>query len=56
MSTIIVGALVFGLVAAAILKIVRDHKSGCGCGCCDKSCGRSACNSEKRSTERIASG
>jgi hypothetical protein len=40
-STLIVGALVFGLIAAAVLKIVKDHRAGksCGCGCegCDKS-------------------
>jgi hypothetical protein len=35
MPTLIVGAVVFGLIAAAVLKIVRDRRSGtsCGCGC-----------------------
>jgi hypothetical protein len=46
MSTLIVGALVFGLIAAAVWKIIRDRRSGaaCGCGCggCDKTCGSKA--------------
>ena len=39
MSTLIVGALVFGLLAAALLKTVKNYRSGgCGCGCAD--CGK----------------
>jgi hypothetical protein len=34
MSTFIVGALVFGLVAMALWKTVKNYRSGgCGCGC-----------------------
>jgi hypothetical protein len=39
MSTLIVGALVFGLLAIALLRTVKNYRSGgCGCGCdgCDK--------------------
>jgi hypothetical protein len=40
MATLIVGAAVFGLIAAAVFKIVSDRRSGnfcnCGCGCCDR--------------------
>jgi hypothetical protein len=40
MSTFIVGALVFGLIGAAILKTVKNFRSGgCGCGC--DGCGKS---------------
>ncbi len=37
LSTIIVGAVVFAVVAAAVAKILRDrknHKNTCGGGCC----------------------
>ncbi|NLF80023.1 MAG: FeoB-associated Cys-rich membrane protein [Clostridia bacterium] len=36
LATIITAIVVFALVAAAVVKIVRDkirHKSSCGCGC-----------------------
>ena len=36
LSTIIVGLVVFAIVAAVVVKLVRDkinHKSSCGCGC-----------------------
>jgi len=36
LSTIIVGTIVFALVAAAVVKLIRDkikRKSSCGCGC-----------------------
>lgn len=36
LATIIAAVVVFALVAAAVVKIVRDkirHKSSCGCGC-----------------------
>ena len=39
MSTIIVAVLVFGLIAIAILKTLKNYSSGgCGCGCdgCEK--------------------
>jgi hypothetical protein len=39
--TIVVGALVFGLIALALLKTVKNYRSGgCGCGCdgCGKNC------------------
>jgi hypothetical protein len=47
MSTLIVGAVVFGLIAAAVLKIVSDRRSGkfCSCGC---DCG---CCAHKKSSE-----
>jgi hypothetical protein len=51
MSTFIVGALVFGLLAAAILKVVRDRRSGsCGCGC--GGCGDTQKDSEDPKTDR----
>jgi hypothetical protein len=43
MATVIVGAVVFGLIAAAVLKIVKDRRSGSFCGC---GCGRCAKSSE----------
>ena len=36
LSTIIVGLIVLAIVAAVVIKLVRDkinHKSSCGCGC-----------------------
>ena len=39
MSTRIVGALIFGLIAFALMKTVKNYRSGgCGCGCDD--CGK----------------
>jgi hypothetical protein len=43
MSTLIVGALVFGLIAMALLRTVKNYRSGgCGCGCdgCRGACGK----------------
>ncbi|WP_368491118.1 FeoB-associated Cys-rich membrane protein [Clostridium sp. BJN0013] len=41
MSTVIVGVILFGIIAFAGYKTYKSHKggSGCGCGCsgCDKS-------------------
>ncbi|MDR1377354.1 MAG: FeoB-associated Cys-rich membrane protein [Synergistaceae bacterium] len=41
MPTLIVGILVFGVIAAAVRKIVKDRRSGksCGCGCGCEGCG-----------------
>ncbi|NCB50340.1 MAG: FeoB-associated Cys-rich membrane protein [Clostridia bacterium] len=36
LATIVVGAVVFGIVAAVVIKMVRDKKKNkfsCGCGC-----------------------
>lgn len=36
LSTIIVGAIVFAVIAAVLVKLIRDkinHKSSCGGGC-----------------------
>jgi ABC-type Mn2+/Zn2+ transport system permease subunit len=36
LPTIIIGAVVFGILAAVAVKIFRDHKnhkSSCACGC-----------------------
>lgn len=35
-STIIVGAIVFTVIALVVVKLIKDkihHKSSCGCGC-----------------------
>ena len=35
-ATIVVGAIVFGVIAMIIYKMIKDKKSGkkgCGCGC-----------------------
>jgi hypothetical protein len=37
-ATIITGAVVFGIVFAAVRKMIKDHKAhklSCGCGCDD---------------------
>ncbi|MDR3114528.1 MAG: FeoB-associated Cys-rich membrane protein [Treponema sp.] len=40
LSTIIVGALVLGLISAALVRTIRNYRKGkspCGCGCgCDE--------------------
>lgn len=36
LPTILVGAVVFAVIALVVIKLVRDkrsHKSSCGCGC-----------------------
>ena len=36
LPNIIIGAIVFGIFAAVVIKIIRDHKNhktSCGCGC-----------------------
>jgi Na+/citrate or Na+/malate symporter len=38
LATIIIGAVVFAILAAVVVKMIRDkksHKSSCGCGCKD---------------------
>jgi hypothetical protein len=49
MSTFIVGALVFGALAAVVRKLIRDRRKGavcayCQCGCAEESslCGQNA--------------
>ncbi|MFA9381271.1 MAG: FeoB-associated Cys-rich membrane protein [Acetanaerobacterium sp.] len=35
-ATILIGAVVFGILAAVVIKIIKDHrnhKPSCGCGC-----------------------
>ncbi|HWP52081.1 MAG TPA: FeoB-associated Cys-rich membrane protein [Clostridia bacterium] len=36
LPTIIVGAIVFGVIALVVIKLIKDkinHNSSCGCGC-----------------------
>lgn len=48
LPTILTALLVFGIVAAIVIKMVRDkkaHKGGCSCGC--SGCGNQAfCHSK----------
>jgi len=39
MGTLIVGVLVFGLLALAAYKTYQDRKKGKGCGCGCEGCG-----------------
>lgn len=52
LSTLIVGAIVFAVVAAVVVKLIRDkinHKSSCGCACSDcPSAGICGAKSNKR--------
>ena len=36
LPTILVGAVVFGIIALVLIRVIRDkkaHKGSCGCGC-----------------------
>jgi hypothetical protein len=46
MANVIVGTLVFGLIAAALWKTIKNHRAGgCGCGCGE--CGAPCAPSQK---------
>lgn len=42
MGTIIVGLILFVIVAAAIFSIYKSQKSGSSCGCCS-GCDKGSC-------------
>jgi hypothetical protein len=45
-STIIVGAIVFAVIAAVIVKLVKDRKSGSCCGGCSGCPGAAMCHGQ----------
>ena len=49
LPTLLVGAVVFGVIALVVVKLVKDklnHKSSCGCGC--SGCpGQGGCHGDK---------
>ena len=48
LPTVLVGLVVFGLLAAAVAYLVRKHKKGGGCGCnCAGCSGCCASNARK---------
>ena len=49
LGSIIVGAIVLAIVAAAVIKIIRDKRAGkCNCGC--EGCG--GCSKKKSSPKQ----
>ena len=42
MGTFIVGGVLLAIVAAIVIKLVRDKKKGGGCGCGCEECGDEA--------------
>lgn len=50
MATILISAVVFGLVAAVAIKMIKDRRkgaSGCGCGC-DRCPSARSCHTAKQ--------
>lgn len=52
MGTFIVGGVLLAIVAAIVIKLVRDKKKGGGCGCGCASCPHaSGCGGDKKPSD-----
>ncbi|MDD4691535.1 FeoB-associated Cys-rich membrane protein [Eubacterium aggregans] len=52
MGTFIVGGVLLAIVAAIVIKLVRDKKKGGGCGCGCTSCPHaSSCGGDKKTSD-----